>query len=149
MENSELQNYLQKSRQERRHLVTLAEEIIKPSHTPQKSEPPTKIDYEFPTFNPKRLMNFKERINQNLQQIFRPQNIKNKRCSVYRSLSKEDSVFRIYIGNKKKNIQRLRKRGANSIDYGRKPLIPVLPKSRFNDLLLQPLFKKSKANLYE
>lgn len=97
MENSELQNYLQKSRQERRHLVTLAEEIIKPSYISQALESQTGFDYEFPTFNPKRLMNFKDRINQNLQQILRPQNIKNKRCSVYRSVSKEDSVFKIYI----------------------------------------------------
>ncbi|OMJ74462.1 hypothetical protein SteCoe_26616 [Stentor coeruleus] len=146
MENSELRNYLQKSRQERRHLVTLAEEIIKPSYTPQTLESPTKFHSEFPSFNPKRLMKFKEQINQNLQQIFRPQSIRDKHGSMYKSLSKENSVFRIYIGSKKKKDQRLRKSGANSIDYRRKAMIPLLKKSRFNDLLLQPLFRKSKID---
>lgn len=141
MKNIELQDYLQKTHKERRNLVELAEGIVKLSHSPRPINLKTKHELEFPTFNPKRLMNFKDEVNQSLQQIFKPKNSKKTTPIVARSCSRKDTYKKVYLGKSKK-LHKFIKIRNTSFESHRKPIISLLPKIRIKESLLFPLSSK-------
>ncbi|OMJ72481.1 hypothetical protein SteCoe_29075 [Stentor coeruleus] len=144
MQTPELRDYLQKSRQERRNLVELAEEIIKPTHTPNALSLPMHLDSEFPVFSPKRLMDFKEDVNKNLKQLFHPGKVKKKQIPILNSLSKEANYKKIYMASSTQNSKKQSNTRISSVNSGKKPIISLLPKSRYKETLLIPLFSNLK-----
>lgn len=144
MQTPELRDYLQKSRQERRNLVELAEELIKPTHTPHTLSLPIHLESEFPVFSPKRLMDFKEDVNKNLKQLFHPGKVKKKQKPILNSLSKEENYKKIYMVSKDQKLKKLSNTRISSVNSGKKPTVSLLPKSRYKETLLLPLFSNLK-----
>ena len=141
-QESDLIEYLRKSRQGRRELCEKAEDYIKPVTHLNSLSVSSNIPLDFPTFTPKRLMDFKEQVNNNLRLVFKPnKNLEIPKIPVLRSISKEENYKKIYLP-KMKPTSRRTKSGINSIMSDRRPVLQILPKPFYKEQYLFPLLSR-------
>ena len=147
MSNSELTEYLKKSRQGRRELLDKAEEYIKPALNSNILIIPMNQNSEFPSPSPKRFAEFKEAVNNNLQIIFKPEKNKARKLPVLRSLSKEENYKKIYIGNKKKphHSRKSSTQKEPTSFCENKIIFSLFPKPRYKESYLVPLLSKMQV----
>lgn len=143
-QENDLIEYLKKSRQGRRELLEKAEEYIKPQTQLNSLSVSSNIALEFPSFTPKRLMDFKEQVNQNLRLVFRPNKAPElPKVPVLRSISKEENYKKVYL-NQNKNKNKRTKSGTYSVDSQKKSSRTIGKSSVKEKYLLPVLSRYSK-----
>ena len=144
MSNIELREYLQKSRQGRRELIEIAEEIVNPVLKSNTLLIPPENTSDFPYPNSQRFIKFKDSVNTSLQGIFRPEKNKLPKKPVLKSLTKEEHYKRIYIPDIK-SYKASRK--TNSCTPGQSNCVSLFSKYSYKGAYLSPLFPKPSSKL--
>lgn len=141
MSDTELREYLQKSRQQRRDLLDKADLIVHPSST---LLPPT-TSSQFPNFNAKRFLEFKDSVNISLQHVFKPKQLPQRKIQVLKKLTQEENYKKIYMP-KTKSINHSRKCNSSTPSQQNYSLFP---RFRYKETYLTPLFPKPSKDTYK
>ena len=145
-QENDLIEYLKKSRQGRRELLEKAEDYIKPQTQLNSLSVSSNMTLEFPSFTPKRLMDFKEQVNQNLRLVFRPSKAPElPKVPVLRSISKEENYKKVYLNQNKAKPKRM-KSGTYSVD-SQKKYSRVIEKSSIKEKYLLPVLSRYSKKL--
>jgi hypothetical protein len=138
----DLVEYIKKSRQGRRELIEKAEEYVKPPSQMNFLSASSNLTLEFPTFTPKRLMDYKEQVNQNLRIVFHPSKIQETaKLPVLRSISKEENYKKVYLSRIKPHSRRT-KSGTYSVNSDKKSTSKKSPKFQLKEQYLFPVLSR-------
>jgi hypothetical protein len=138
MSDTELADYMIKSRQRRRKMVEKAQDYIKAGTKTNTLVVPLARPLEFPTPSPKRLIEFREQVGTKLQQIFTPSTKKEAHLPVLKSIPKEEDFKEIYIG--KSRMPKNHKR--HKSDTPTYSPSSIFTKHQYKQLYLIPLLSK-------